>query len=310
WHNRTARYSSRVFTRTKVKSATIIYNLTPEGVQSKWQKWNCTVFVIAGGMNSGISYDDINISNSLPTVPTLQKPTNNNNSVRDRTPAFNWSDSTDADSDSITYQINITSNTGCGGDRYVTGISTSEYTPAQELCTYDEPAPAGGTVYNWTVRSCDNVGCSAWATKFNFTIEPYVIINITRDVVNFGSMEIEGTDNTTDDDPLPFLMQNNGNVVANLVNVSSNESLWDAAGAGLGTRYFQIKAGIAESGSFNVTASQMTWVNVTLANQSIIVNLDYNDSKDTAELDVLVEVPATEPAGTKTSTIIFTWGQG
>ena len=71
----------------------------------------------------------------------------------------------------------------------------------------------------------------------------------------------------------------------------------------------QMAARVAKPNSFNTTTSQMTFVNVSMANQSIIKQLDYNDSKDTAYVDMLIEVPSSEPPGVKQASLIFYWTQ-
>jgi hypothetical protein len=166
-------------------------------------------------------------------------------------------------------------------------------------------------LYFWKVKANDGTANSTWSDTWNFSIEPWVVINVTQSTINFGSMSLGEINDTTDDDPEPFILQNDGNVLADVVNVTTNASLWQSNIGALGTQYFQIKAGNStdESESFNWTASTTDWANVTDTNQSIIHGLNYSDTKDEVELEVRLEVPGDEPPGSKTGYVIFWWEQ-
>ncbi|MFH1506097.1 MAG: right-handed parallel beta-helix repeat-containing protein, partial [archaeon] len=249
---------------------------------------------------------NITIENTPPGAPTLLSPTDNNRTIQNRTPYFNWTVASDDDpGDTIVYEINISSASGCNGDRNVTGIADANYTPESELCTSNEMA---GGDYKWRVRAHDGTAHGAWSATWNFSIEPYVDITITQSTLNFGSMNLGEINDTTDDKPGPFKIRNDGNYGADLVNISSNGSLWASSLGALGTSYFQIKAGNStEIGSFNWSTSTTTWANLTATNKTIIKQLNYSNAKDEAEIEVRLEVPGDEPTGSKVSWIIFVW---
>ena len=59
-------------------------------------------------------------------------------------------------------------------------------------------------------------------------------------------------------------------------------------------------------GAFNWTGSQTAWADVPASNTTVIDFFNYTDATDSAEIDVYVEVPPGEGAGTKSSQIVFT----
>ena len=182
------------------------------------------------------------------------------------------------------------------------------FTPSTDLCVKSEGL--GNTFYNWTVRGCNNNVCGAWSNVWNFTIELWVVITLVNNSINLGNLNLSQIKDTTTFSPGPFVLQNDGNVVADMINVSSNQSLWSSPGAGLGTKYFQIKAdNSSKAGSFNYSGSAHDWINVTNYNQTLISQLDYNDTKDQAYVHVRVEVPADESPGVKQSSIFFEFKQ-
>ena len=62
----------------------------------------------------------------------------------------------------------------------------------------------------------------------------------------------------------------------------------------------------AENGSFNSSASATSWTNFSTTNSTGIYWFNYSDDRDSAEIDINITVPADEPSGDKTSTILFT----
>jgi hypothetical protein len=50
----------------------------------------------------------------------------------------------------------------------------------------------------------------------------------------------------------------------------------------------------------------LVWNNMDSSPKQAICTLDFTDTQDEAEIDLLVEVPSAEPSGTKESTITVT----
>lgn len=268
--------------------------------------WNCSMEVTDGSENSSVIFStNITILNSLPTTPTLEIPTNANSTMINRNVTFNWSDSTDIDGDSITYIINV-SNAYCANFDN-NSLTTSEYTHYELLSTDYECL---GNDYVWNVSSCDADGCSISST-WTFSIADYLAISITNSDINFGTLSITESNDTTNDDPLPFLFENIGNTIANMTNANASSALFSTVA--LNKTNFQLKAdNSSEIGSFNYSASITTWQNITIGGypQDIVAYLNYTDANDEVEIDIRVEVPSDEPGGVKSTTINFEWSDG
>jgi len=228
------------------------------------------------------------IDNSAPTVPVLGYPLDGNDSVFEREIVFDWADSTDADGDDITYDYNLSQAT-CAGD-YQTGLATSTYT-SSTLCV--------DKLYNWTVRACDeHDACSAWASVWEFTIASTLGLNFTVNETDFVSVARNGTDNTTDNDPPPFTVENTGNVPLN-VTFKALDALFTTSG--LGNDTFQYKAREDEAGAYG--SAQTDWENVSVNYTALFTNLGYAAAADSAFVDVLIHSPYEEPAGAKSSIV-------
>jgi len=241
------------------------------------------------------------LANSLPPKVILLSPTEGNTTIHARRPVFKWQNSTDPDGDAVTYNISITNSVA--PDVSNTSYEGLNFTHNEDLWTNTETS---GNLYYWKVAACDPTQCGSWSDTWNFSIEPYISLSMINDSVDFGNKNTGDKDNTTDGSPGPFVVQNDGNVIANITWVSANQSLW--TNAGLNTEYFRFKVDNTtnEPGSFNYSASTITWTNITdigVKNETAVAYLHYNDSKDTAEIDLLIEVPGVEPPGMKLVTV-------
>ncbi len=141
---------------------------------------------------------------------------------------------------------------------------------------------------------------------WNFTIDTNVSISLDPDVVDFGEDRPLGyEDNTSDDSPNPFVIQNDGNCMID-TNISAIDSLWDSKPSP--TDYFNYSVGwvSGEVGAFNWSGSTTSWTNVPLVNVTFIDYLNYSDTNDSAEIELQIMVPLDEPPGAKSSNLIFT----
>ncbi|MFO7872219.1 MAG: hypothetical protein R6U26_01090 [Candidatus Undinarchaeales archaeon] len=135
-------------------------------------------------------------------------------------------------------------------------------------------------------------------------------ISLPTSSVNFGQITPGATNDTTDDNPAPFVIQNDGNVI---VNVSierdpSSTPMFNGTGGGDNTASFQFKAdNTTEANSFNWETSTTSWTNVPGTTTTNFLNeLGHQKQKDSAEVDLLINVPEDEPAGVKSESLIFT----
>ncbi len=268
-------------------------------------------FYDTSGNNRTTAFSGNIYPNQAPAIPTLIVPTNGNTTIHDIQPFFNWSGS-DPENDPINYTINISSNVVCPAlaTDIINTTNVSNYTNNEDFC------PNANDLYFWKVKACDAWDCSAWTSLWNFTLEPYVDIvfinassgSTSNRTLNFGTVytgNLYDTTNGTD----PFRIRNNGNVLADLVNLTASSSLWSSSGCGLGTNYMQFRIANAtgEPNSFNWTGSTINWTNLSSSNGGVIDNLNYSNANDEAIIDFNITVPNSEPSGQKSSTIWLSW---
>ena len=249
---------------------------------------------------------NLTILNSPPVVTLLLPP--NNNKTTDRTPTFTWSASDD-DNDAMGYEFNISlvpAGFCSDADIYAQGLGSGTYTLTSDLNCFDD----NGDYYIWSARANDSEGFGNWASYRNINISTLIIINLTTDLIEFGSVIPPSSNDTTDNSPAPFVLQNDGNVKVNVTAGAS--SLWEAIANPNQYYKFKIDNKTDELNSFNWLASLTSWTNMPLTASAIlgIVELKYPDANDTAEIDVYVEIPPNEPPGTKNSTVTFTASLG
>ncbi len=267
------------------------------------EQWKCSVTPNDGysdGQTKNSTSVIISATNTAPTRVNLSTPTAGNTTVHRRYTRFTWDAAYDLDSDPLNYTLNITS-PYCS-NLYYGNISSLNFTAQSELCI--------GNMYFWQVRAYDGTEYGQWSQKWNFTLEPIIVLNLTTNRVNFGNLS-NGDIVSTDGNASPLIVQNDGNIRLNISYVSALNSLFSSIG--LNTAYFQFKIDndTTESSSFNWTSSQTSWTNITsitVQNKSAIAHLKYQDSQDTAEIDIKVTVPTTEGAGRK-STIVYIIGE-
>jgi len=157
------------------------------------------------------------------------------------------------------------------------------------------------TAYFWRVRAFDSFEYGNWSDVWNFSIEPYRDIELYVSSVDFGTISPNTTNDTTDNNPQPIKIRNNGNIP---VNISINTTaLWNSVA--LDTSYYQFKIGniSTEYYSFDWRNSKTTWQNMSATSSIAIVDLGYLDSADEARIEINVTAPNAEPPGSKNSTI-------
>jgi len=238
----------------------------------------------------------VTVLNSIPSKVVLSYPENNDTLFINRTPRFNWTQATDSDNEQLTYQIQVSLFSNMSSPlTNETGISTTYYIQPSEL---------GFTTYYWKARANDSEVYGSWSDTWNFTLVPFVSIILTQDSVNFGTMAQFDFNDTTNNQPNPFELENDGNTEAD-INVSST-SLWSSESAQLNTSYYQFRAdNSTENNSFNWLNSQTSWSDMSNTYKSIIDTLNHSDSNDLAEIEIRVEVIPDEPPGSKSATITF-----
>ncbi|USN45872.1 MAG: right-handed parallel beta-helix repeat-containing protein [Candidatus Woesearchaeota archaeon] len=266
------------------------------------ESWNCTVTPYDGNAGSGsTNYSDaVSIGNSLPSIPVLDYP-DNESTITNRFPTFNWTASTDADGDDINYTVNLTapSGLGCYGFLLNSSQNINNYTTTTELCTLAQYSSGS---FQFQVRACDFYGCSNFSSPHFFNVTNVVSISLVTNETDFSNLNPGVTDDSTDDDPSPMVIRNDGNV---RINVSINATQSFFVTEELNTSYFQYKADQDEASSFNTTGSSTSWLNVTNVSTRFIHTLQYNDTKDQAQVDFKITIPTYETPGIKSTLIVF-----
>ena len=109
------------------------------------------VIISCGGGDSGDS-----TPNSAPTVPSLVSPTNQSLCISNAL-TFTWNKSTDAQSDAITYQIQIATD-----NQFTQTVNTSNTTNTSFTITLDK-----GKAYYWRVKATDSKNASSEFSSVN-----------------------------------------------------------------------------------------------------------------------------------------------
>ena len=287
------------------------------GNTSKGEVWGCGIKLFDGGILStnfinSTSSVNVTILNTLPRVALL-KPDDGNQTI-DRTPNFTWTGNDD-DGDSLQYEINITTYYTGGGRRKVCDISrakatqgsASSFNPTDVLnCLWDN-----GYYFNWTVRAHDGDGYGNWnETERNISISSNVAISLSIDYINFSTIGMNGEDNTTDNNPKPFVLKNDGNVELNISVNATNP--WDSIN--LPHQSYRYKIRNVSNTCFDYANTSTSWTNipssVTQAIQKLNFTVDQSSVCGNSSIDISVSIPNNEPPGNKTSYMTFTASLG
>jgi parallel beta-helix repeat protein len=245
--------------------------------------------------NTTIS-NNVLILNSAPDGIVLSNPEDGNVTI-DRTPTLSWNVGSDSDDDGLTYNLLVDDTSDFSSPVIDTSTGSLQYTPVSDLGL--------DSVYYWKVNASDGTTSGLFSDIWNFTVESYVSISLITNSISFGGLSMGVMNNTTDDNPQPFVVENQGN---GLINISINATtLFDTVGLGDASYQFKIDNS-SELGSFLGLSSLINWTFMPSAAVVAIDSLKYEDSTDTAECDILVDVPFSEDAGGKSSTVYFEAG--
>jgi len=134
-----------------------------------------------------------------------------------------------------------------------------------------------------------------------------VVISLPVNSIDFGNMNINDVNDTLDDSPAPFQVQNDESVDVNITVEATD--LWSGTNGACPTSFYQFACGSGEVACGTGSITTFTNIPPTGSPTLAIANLGYTDSADQVELDIKVTVPSDEPAGAKSSTITFTASQ-
>ena len=140
-------------------------------------------------------------------------------------------------------------------------------------------------------------------------VECLMAVSLPVSTVDFGVVTQGTVDDTSDNSPSPMIIQNDGQIKVDISISRDNSSsaLFSGTGGGDNSSSFQFKADYNETNSFDWLNSSVSWTNVPGADgANAIKGLKYNDSSDSAEVDLKINVPNDEPSGEKNEALLFT----
>lgn len=265
--------------------------------QDKENIWVCDYIQTAGGYTCKDECEQV--AGDTPDAPTLHLPPDNNETTN-RTPQFQWYNSTGG-SGAQTYEIQIDDSSIFSSINYnANGISEGTGSISGETIHVPTSNLGVDTTYYWRVRAYSGLVSSEWSDVWNFTIDSLRRIVLIRDSVSFGTMEALVTNDTIDNAPLPFLIENDGNIFVNLSINATN--LWESQSNP--SDYYQFAAGVNESGSFNTGTSTTTFTQMPITQTEFLINLNWSFASDTAELDINITPPQADGGGIRNSTVL------
>ncbi len=230
------------------------------------------------------------------SIPTLLAPSYDTH-ITNVTPKLYWQNSTDIDGQTRTYHIQVDDNS----DFTSPNVNITAITEGSYNTSYTVVNPLSIGVYFWRVRAYDSIDYSNWSNTWNFTLDSINILVINK-TVNFNAITIGTSNDTTTNNPVPFVIQNDGNVNVN-VSIYALDALW--GNAALDTQYFQFKIDNFTSENNSFKWGLLSWTNVSSSPVLSIGNLSSSDSTDSAEIDVKITAPYGELVGDKSSTLTF-----
>ena len=307
WYNESSLLFTLDYNESYANGSLLISTLDSANT-TKGENWSCGVRLYdSSAYSDWANSSAITILNTVPAV-NLTAPENANETTN-RTPEFSWTGDDD-DSDSLTYEINISGYYSGGGrrsacddyqDKAAIGSDTS-YIPSEYIrCLVDN-----GYYLNWTVRAYDTEEYGSWTAERNITINSEITVSLPVSEINFGSMNLSEYKDTTGDDPEAIVLQNDGNAE---INVSINfTALWDSAA--FPSDKFRYKLREPSGECYEDAGTQTAWLNAPPTTTESVNKLNFTSGYQTgcnnASLDINITVPSDEPAGNKSSIVTFT----
>ena len=163
-----------------------------------------------------------------------------------------------------------------------------------------------GVFYN--MRTNNGITGAA-STQVSVQLAEVVSITLTRSSVDFGDVQPDATNDTLDNNPLPFVIENIGNTNVNISISRNNDSiaLFLGTGGGDNSSSFQFQPAIDEQDAYDSLCSPSNWTNIPGINPVLAVcKLGSLINKNSVKIELQITVPSDEPAGIKSETLTFT----
>ncbi len=267
-----------------------------------------------GNLNNTVS--NLSFTLNLPPTPPVTGMPANDSAITNRTPIFDWFNSSDVDGDVISYHIQVDDNARFNNPEInVSSIQDLSSAAPGNTTWYSTIELAVDTRFYWRVRANDSFGYGNWSNgatvdgpgdaqnRSNFTVSSLLSITMFTAGVEFGTVAPGTMTDTSDGVPAPFRSENTGNIDTN---VSLNASvIFVTVPINRSAYQFRIRAN--ESNAFSSALSATSWTNMTNSPAAPqVVNLTWRDVRNDFLTDINLSVPNDEPPGFKTSTITFT----
>ncbi|MFT4261089.1 MAG: hypothetical protein ACMXX9_01500 [Candidatus Woesearchaeota archaeon] len=295
WYLNGTQHLSGVTSFTTQNTLINVNNISNTQTQ-KSQEWILNCIADDGQLNSTpMNSSTVTIINHPPKQPLLLNPEDGDDTYTNRYIFYNWTIPIDHDNDPLTYELIV------ARDEALTIIVTNETGLTQN--NYTEILPQDFGTYYWRVRAFDGEEYSEWSNISNFTLVQAIIITPIVNEINFGTLQLDQQLNTTSNNPEPLLFRNDGNIEADLRNITSTQSLWETQT--LNTSFFMLRP---RTGNFNESQSITNWINISQNTPNVIKDLNWQSPTNNITFDISITVPSAEPPGTKESEINFIWG--
>lgn len=135
----------------------------------------------------------------------------------------------------------------------------------------------------------------------NVTVTSTTYISLPIATIDFGPLDNNQNNNTLDDSPGPFELQNDGTVNVN-VTIGATDLFSSSVNP---NSTYQFACGTGEISCPTGSVTSFIDMPATASPLQIIADLPFANSGDQVEVDINVTVPGDEPAGGKTSTVTF-----
>ncbi|MGV8161939.1 MAG: BspA family leucine-rich repeat surface protein [Candidatus Nanoarchaeia archaeon] len=300
WYNNNVLNVSNISSRNFTQGLEVNANNLSSGLQNKHQVWILSCLAFDGTANSSwINSSGINITDTPPPKVVLNYPLNGDNNVTNRTLAYNWSAAVDIDADTPVYYTILVSTYANFSDEIVNQTITDTFYVQPTELVFNTP-------YYWKVKARADSVDGEWSDVFNFTVKPYVSVVLIEDNVVFPTLNPSASDDTTDDNPTPFIFKSYSNTYIRMYNATVSESIWVTED--LNNSYWQIKIrNSSNDGSFNESGSVLSWTNISSSMPYLVRGLNYSTILNDVSADIGITIPTYEPPGTRSSEIVFYW---
>ena len=142
----------------------------------------------------------------------------------------------------------------------------------------------------------------------NVTVPSKTYISLPVQYIDFGELDVGLSNDTSDNSPPPFVLQNDGTVNVN-VTIGATD-MFSGTGGANPSLYYQFKSNENEAGSVLNTTTDLitayTYMPATGSPAKVVSRLRFPTAYDSVKVHINVTVPLDEAAGGKTSTVTFT----